>query len=99
MPTSILYDSTRSTLATRLPAVRDSQLDTLALEQGREQIFFSVRGPNVVVAHDAFFIDDDVRALRDAPLGIPYSVGRQNFPVAVAQQGIVDLGKIGEGLL
>jgi hypothetical protein len=31
MPTSPLYDSTRATLATRLPAVRDSQLDTLAL--------------------------------------------------------------------
>src|SRR3712207_3578554 len=31
MPTSSLYDSTRSTLATRLPAVRASQLDTLAL--------------------------------------------------------------------
>jgi DDE family transposase len=31
MPTSPLYDSTRTTLAARLPAVRDSQLDTLAL--------------------------------------------------------------------
>jgi Transposase DDE domain len=31
MPTSQLYDSTRSALATRLPDVRDSQLDTLAL--------------------------------------------------------------------
>jgi hypothetical protein len=31
MPTSALYDSTRSTLAARLPNVRDSQLDTLAL--------------------------------------------------------------------
>ncbi len=31
MPTSTLYDSTRSTLATRLPGVRTSQLDTLAL--------------------------------------------------------------------
>ena len=31
MPTSALYDSTRSTLATRLPTVRASQLDTLAL--------------------------------------------------------------------
>ena len=31
MPTSPLYDSTRATLAARLPAVRDSQLDTLAL--------------------------------------------------------------------
>ena len=31
MPTSPLYDSTRTTLAARLPDVRDSQLDTLAL--------------------------------------------------------------------
>jgi hypothetical protein len=31
MSTSSLYDSTRSTLVTRLPAVRASQLDTLAL--------------------------------------------------------------------
>lgn len=31
MPTSPLYDSTRTTLTTRLPDVRDSQLDTLAL--------------------------------------------------------------------
>jgi Transposase DDE domain len=31
MPTSPLYDSTRTTLATQLPNVRDSQLDTLAL--------------------------------------------------------------------
>jgi hypothetical protein len=31
MPTSGLYDSTRSALATRLPTVRASQLDTLAL--------------------------------------------------------------------
>jgi hypothetical protein len=31
MPTSALYDSTRSTLATRLPQVRASQLDTLAV--------------------------------------------------------------------
>lgn len=31
MPTSPLYDSTRTTLAARLPNVRDSQLDTLAL--------------------------------------------------------------------
>jgi hypothetical protein len=31
MPTSRLYDSTRSALATRLPSVRASQLDTLAL--------------------------------------------------------------------
>lgn len=31
MPTSRLYDSTRATLAVRLPDVRDSQLDTLAL--------------------------------------------------------------------
>lgn len=31
MPTSPLYDSTRRTLATRLPDARDSQLDTLAL--------------------------------------------------------------------
>ena len=31
MPTSHLYDSTRSTLASRLPDVRASQLDTLAL--------------------------------------------------------------------
>lgn len=31
MPTSALYDSTRRTLASRLPEARDSQLDTLAL--------------------------------------------------------------------
>src|SRR6266498_2578065 len=31
MPTSSLYDSTRSALATRLPDVRASQLDTLAV--------------------------------------------------------------------
>src|SRR5690349_14220105 len=31
MPISPLYDSTRTTLASRLPTVRDSQLDTLAL--------------------------------------------------------------------
>src|SRR6266487_4576348 len=31
MPTSQLYDSTRTTLAARLPGVRTSQLDTLAL--------------------------------------------------------------------
>src|SRR5215207_9885410 len=31
MPTSPLYDSTRATLAARLPNVRNSQLDTLAL--------------------------------------------------------------------
>jgi len=31
MPTSQLYDSTRTTLAKRLAGVRDSQLDTLAL--------------------------------------------------------------------
>src|SRR5919197_5555057 len=31
MPTSQLYDSTRTTLTARLPDVRDSQLDTLAL--------------------------------------------------------------------
>jgi len=31
MPTSQLYDSTRTALAARLPDVRDSQLDTLAL--------------------------------------------------------------------
>src|SRR5262245_64071 len=31
MPTSSLYDSTRAVLATGLPDVRDSQLDTLAL--------------------------------------------------------------------
>jgi hypothetical protein len=31
MPTSQLYDSTRATLASRLPNVRNSQLDTLAL--------------------------------------------------------------------
>jgi hypothetical protein len=31
MPTSSLYDSTRTTLATRLPDIRASQLDTLAL--------------------------------------------------------------------
>jgi hypothetical protein len=31
MPTSQLYDSTRTTLAAHLPAVRASQLDTLAL--------------------------------------------------------------------
>ncbi len=30
MPTSTLYDSTRHALATRLPGVRTSQLDTLA---------------------------------------------------------------------
>ncbi len=31
MPTSSLYDSTRQALATRLPDVRSTQLDTLAL--------------------------------------------------------------------
>jgi hypothetical protein len=31
MPTSRLYDSTRTTLAARLPAVRDSQLETLTV--------------------------------------------------------------------
>lgn len=31
MPTSALYDSTRSTLASRLPTVRSSQLDSLSL--------------------------------------------------------------------
>lgn len=65
----------------------------------REQILFRVGRPDIVVFDHSFFIDDDVRPFGQTSGFVVNPEGLHDFAIAIAEQGIDDLGKVGEGFL
>lgn len=66
---------------------------------GGKQVLFAIAGANIVIFYHPFFIDDDVRPFGQTSGFIVNPEGLHDFAIAIAEQGIDDLSKVGEGFL
>ena len=58
-----------------------------------------IAGPGIHEADDTLLVDDDVGAFGQVSLFIPYPKGLHGLSVPVAQQSMLNLCEVDEGLL